>query len=622
MSNPPQQNESHRLEWNNEEGAALVIALLAVVLMTIMGMVLLEVLRGGAVQAVSTEAGIQAEAIAQKGLDDTLAQIRRAVAAGETNGDALQNSKTRYRNRINEVESQLSSILTAFDDEIGTGSKAGNGKVVRANRGSYRIDILSVETVNPEAANKPITYPDFPYVRKFVIQSVGTIDSHPGRTVTKQMTAYVSTINPVFRYPVSSGGDLKLNGTPYVVGDVIVRGNSLHVRNEAMFVGASGTKFGVQTGLPALRGFIRVNGDGTTADENKKYTLQTDIETTSADVMEPNYFTPLYFPLEDPKLDFDTMVDVGAYVADKLEKSNQRLTGNFGEKHLDEVDYEVTNATKSTSILYTNMWVAYQGRVTVDPGASAGDGDVFVNNGTLTMFDPSSARSDDDPVLSLRRGSLYVRSTDPNLVAGDFRGEISIDEDKFVAVQGNVSLNNGFKFMQGTMYIDGDLKIIGDITLQGTVYVNGNVELKEMRSINKPDAGQTNKIPLIIIASGEIVLGNNTNENNANDQIRAFLYSQQGLKLYGVLSRLKLTGGVHGEDEVELNAVRGELTGGSIVNEYEGRWNGSVPEPQINLPADRSRLQIIYDNALYDQPPAGIPTMNDFNVFAKDIQYK
>ena len=196
---------------HNEEGSALVIALLAVVLMTMMGLILMSVLRGGAIQAATTESGVQAEAIAQKGLDDTLAQIRRAVANGESIGG------TNYRNRVRNVENQLSLMLPFIDREVGTelNPKDGNGEIVAAKKGNYQIDILLAKTIrNPEAPIKPLASPDLPYVRKFIISSRGIMEGHPSKIVTKQMTVYVSTINPVFRYPVSSGGDLVLNGTP------------------------------------------------------------------------------------------------------------------------------------------------------------------------------------------------------------------------------------------------------------------------------------------------------------------------------------------------------------------------------------------------------------------------
>lgn len=620
----PQDDMTLHQESTGEEGSALVIALLAVVMMTILGMVLLDVLRGGAVQAVSTEAGIQAEAIAQKGLDDTVAQIRRAVAIGESLGDGITgNGKTKYRNRMTQVEQQLSSILPYLDRHVGTSESDWNdenGEVVNANRGSYRIDLLAYPAINPEALGKPVTYPDYPYVRKFDIRSRGTIDGNPGKVVTKQMTVYVSTINPVFRYPVSSGGDLLLNGTPYVLGDILVRGSSLQVKDEALFIGSSGTRFGIETGLPALRGFIRVVGDGDPLIGTKRYNkTSVNTGTESSELPLPAFFTEQYFPLEDPTLDVDTEIDVDNYVLDKLDaaKLQARLDTGFGEQNVDLPDPELYNTTKTKSILYDNMWVTYQGQVTVNPSAGEPNGDVFVNNGTLTLYDPT-AREDDNPYLTLKRGSLYVRSQDRNLVAADLRGTLEIDDDRFVAVKGNVTLNNGFKFPRGTMYIDGDLKIIGDITLQGTVYVKGNVELKEMTSINR-EAGQTNLIPLIVVASGEIVLGNNSNAND--DQVRAFLYSQKGLKLYGVISKLNLLGGVHGETGVELNAVRGELTGGGTITEYSGRWTGPVPEGQSNLSYDKARLQILYDKKLFDQPPAGIPTTQQFHVFGKDVLY-
>ena len=208
-------------------------------------------------------------------------------------------------------------------------------------------------------------------------------------------------------------------------------------------------------------------------------------------------------------------------------------------------------------MLYNDQWVTVDGEVNVKDAASATtEADVFVNNGVFTM-------ANDNSKLNLINGSLYVKSPDSNLIAADLRGELSLAAGKFAAVDGNVTLNNGFRFPKGTMYIKGDLKIIGNVWLQGTVYVDGNVELKQMTSINKEDEGSSGATltPLIVIASGEIVLGNSTNAGDEN--VRAFFYTKQGIRLYGVMSKLKLIGGIHGgAGGVELNAVRCDLTSG------------------------------------------------------------
>lgn len=626
MNTPIDDNDDLQLGSKNEEGSALVIALLAVVLMTILGLVLMEVLRGGAIQAATTESAVQAEAIAQKGLDDTLAQIRSAVAKGEMLGG------TNYRSRIQNVEEQLSLILPFIDKQVGNGpadAKDNNGEIVPAHKGTYQIDILSAKTLNnPESPVKPVTYPDFPYVRKFEIRSRGLIDGSPSKQITKQMTVYVSTINPVFRYPVSSGGDLSLNGTPSIIGDILVSAGNLNIRDEALFTGStsstSRSKYGVQTGLPSIRGFIKVQGDGDTV-EPKKFNLTnsdgfTEFPpiTKSSDLVQPSYFAAQSFPLEDPTLDVDVNVDVQEYVSNKtnIDLTN-KLAALGGYKEPDPSLLEVPlfyNLNKST--LYNDQWVTVQGSVQVrDNTTPTSEADLFINNGILAIEGTNSN-------LTIGRGNLYVKSPDSNLVAADLRGKLTLDSGKFVAVDGNVTINNGFEFPQGSMYIKGDLKIIGDIRLQGTVYVDGNVELKEMKSINKMRAGDTAQIPLIIVASGEIVLGNNTNAED--EEIRAFFYTKKDIRLYGVISKLNLTGGLHGGTGVELNAVRGDLTsgGGSSVTRYQGasNWNREVPEIQLNN-TKPSRLQIFYDNALYDASPNGIPTTNSFNVFVKDIQY-
>ncbi|MGG1515062.1 hypothetical protein ABE504_06595 [Paenibacillus oryzisoli] len=610
---------------SNEEGSALVIALLAVVLMTVMGLILMGVLRGGAIQAATTESGVQAEALAQKGLDDTLAQIRRAVSYGEAIGG--EDSRSRIRN----VETQLSLVLPFIDKHVGHGSNPedGNGEETQANKGKYQIDILSAATLsNPEAPLRPVTMPDSPYVRKFLIRSRGMMEGHPAKVVTKQMTVYVSTINPVFRYPVSSGGDLVLNGTPFITGDVYAASHVM-IRDEALFTGATSgstrSKYGVQTGLPAIRGFIRVNGDEDTADPKKFNLTNADGFTenppiaSSSDIVQPAYFAPQYFPLEDPTLDSDVEVNVSDYVAHKTDTELQaKLAALGGYKEPDPAVLEVPLFYDlNKSMLYNDQWLTVQGQVNVKDTSSPGaEADVFVNNGVVAMDGPNAS-------IMISNGSLYIKSPDSNLVAADLQGKLTLDPGKYVAVDGNVTMNNGFEFPQGSMYIKGDLKIIGDIRLQGTVYVDGNVELKEMTSINKMKATDSAPIPLIVIASGEIVLGNNSNAGD--EEVRAFFYSLKGIRLYGVMSKLMLMGGIHGgAGGVELNSVRGDLTSGigSTVTRYQGAasWTKEVPEVQLNN-TKPSRLQIFYDDNLYDMPPDGIPTTDTIGVFVKNVQY-
>lgn len=604
-----------------EEGAALVIALLAVVFMTIMGVVLIRVLGGGLVQAATSEAGIQAETIAQKGLDDALAMIRRAVDQGVVTGN--------YRESVRGVQAMLDIASQSLDPKPDDDNA---GLVKQAQRGSYEIDILTDEVkINPEAAQpKPVTNPDYPYVRKFVIRSKGTIDRRPKAEAAKEMTVYVSSINPVFRYPLSTRGNLTLNGSPTIVGDVLVREGNLTVRNEAGFIGAAGTLYGFLTDFPALRGFLRVDGKAAGSFKYFKDDLESG-EHLESEKLQSGYFSK-YFPLEDPTLKYDQSVGIEAYVSEKSRKFDERKDGLFDKTVNQGIGQTIEGTYAETgSIKYAGQSVALSGTYTLK--AKADDqipDDFLIDEGYLIMNETGDINKP-EPELNLENGSLYIRySQSSQLVAADLRGTLSIPEDKFAFIDGDVVLNNGFYFPRGSMYINGNLRIIGDIRLEGTVYVNGNVELKEMRSINKQKNPADDPSPLIVIASKNIVLGNNTNQNNA--EIRAFMYSKQNLQLYGVLSRLNITGGIHGEEDgltgsgIELNAVRGELAGdgqGQRPKTYAGNdWTGSgIDSNQKGLEPADSRLRITYDHNLYDKPPSGIPIIDGFDVFVQQIRY-
>lgn len=633
----PESTENDASVQHPEEGSALVIALLAVVVMTILGLVLMDVLRGGQVQAATSEAHIQAEAIAQKGLDDALTVIRDAVAKGSTGT---------YREKIANTDLYLDAAIGVLDHSVGSDEQHpndNNGEVVSANKGSYQIDVISQTKVTPINAtdstkDEPITNPDFPYSRKLIIHSRGTIGNQPETVVAKTMTVYVSSINPVFRYPVSSGQGLGMNGSPYVIGDLLVRGGNVNISNEAQFVGSAQSRYGILSGLPAVRGFLRVDGDPVTLP--KRYFLKKDnIDQTPSSSLDPGFFTSKYFPLEDPTLDNDLPVDIEGFVNQKVFTDlNQRYANksSFDETYagsFDQLGYTLNASSSHNSMLFDGQWLSVFGdkannqKVTIAPKTSGGTADLFVEDGVLSMERTTIGGKTQDPDLAITNGNLYIRSYDSNLIAADLRGKLEMDKDNYLAIQGNVTLNDGFEFPQGSMYIKGDLKVIGNITLQGTVYVDGNVELKEMKSINKKVQPTDDPSPLIIAASGDIVLGNNTNSANGDEEIRAFLYSERGMRLYGVISKLNLTGGVHGSQGVELNAVRGDLDQSTGVKPNVrtiagSPWAGpTVLSGQDTMAANTSRLQIVYDNNLYDKPPSGIPTMNALNVFVKETQF-
>jgi hypothetical protein len=573
---------------SSEKGAALLIALLAVMMMALLGLVLLEVLRGGLTQAASSEARIQAEALAQKGLDDSLALIRHAVEQGNQAPD--------YRTRIDAVHTALGEYLASSPGSPGGTTVLGflKDNKAEASRGSYSIRVVQAENklVLPLAVP---TSPDSPYVYKVVIESTGRSGTQREVSVGKKMTVYISTINPVFRYPVSSSGDMALNGAPAITGDVFVNGG-LSVTGRAQFVTSRNHIIG--SDYPSLKGFVKVNGGS--------YTYKMDGVIKAG--FENGFFSK-HIPFVDASLPAAVDVDVQSIVEAKSSAApgsaiSLRGTRGFGQLigAAGIEDYPLNTHPANQSLRLDNRWAFLNGKLTLAPGG--GDpGGIWINQGGLYLN--SSAE------LLMSKGSLYIANDDPNMVAAHLGGTLGLEPGEFAAIRGNVTLYNGFELKQGVMYIAGDLKIIGNVSLNGTLYVDGNVELKEMTALNSTGA-------LVIAAQGNMVLG-----NNASDQkIRSFLYSNSDMGLYGVKSKLDIRGGIHGKN-VALNAVRGEvgtgLTHTDAVPPAAFQFL-SETEQKLLAPSD-SRLRIEYDSQLYEDPPSGIPTIDRVQVYVSQIQF-
>lgn len=89
---------------------------------------------------------------------------------------------------------------------------------------------------------------------------------------------------------------------------------------------------------------------------------------------------------------------------------------------------------------------------------------------------------------------------------------------------------------------------------------------------------------------GDIKIRNNSLYQDNPSNIKGFFYSEGALEMFGVGSNIKIEGGVSAR-RIVLNAIRGKFSGSKKVDDdyYEGQAS------QLNLPPEKSRLQIIYD---------------------------
>ncbi|WP_040952338.1 pilus assembly PilX family protein [Gorillibacterium massiliense] len=569
----------------SQRGAALVVAMLTIVVMMGLGLMLLQIVQGGLVHSSLVEGKVKAETMAQNGLDEALAAIQNAV-------DAANDSHTDYFDRVDASKTNVNTVIGEL--------KAPNSKTMGAGTYSWRIyRKINADGSIDNQADQPLVKPDknndrfphVPYVQRLMIESTGKWQVSASNkaiwpVVTKRMIVYVSTIEPVFRYSLVSHGDMMLNGAPYIVGNLLVdkadKNNkpadgpaddpsTLLLSDIAHYFIVSGSDQTVSgTKGPSLRGFFRVTG----ADDNDDLGRKKAQKFTGAS----------FYPIYDTSLATRSSFTNGDYLTVR-----------------DYVNDAIADAEKWTTTpwLSPNSWP----EANEYPISKSNTGNWITKDGGLDI--PSTGK------LSVTGGSVAILNGSGITVA-DLRGTVDIPDGGLI-VEGDAVFTD--LTLTGNVFIRGNLYINGTLEANGTIYVDGDVELKNAKSINV-----LNKKSIVIAASGNISFSDtNTDANvkscgkDSSNCFRSYLYSEKSMNLYGVKSQLMIQGGVRGKD-VTLNAIRGDF-------KYNAETD-TLNEPNqddSDLTEKTSRLQILYDDNLYDDPPQGIPVTDTVNVYVKSI---
>lgn len=597
--------------WRSEAGAAMILALLALTLMSLMGMIVLRILNQGFVHTSSAEARIHAEMLAQVGIDEVNAIVQSAVKTGNQNTD--------YRGKVTNTVDNIKHALEAISGTAISSFPTTVEYEVETNQGTYKVEITSQVISNPNDKDLIAYVPDYPYVQEIKVTSTGESRRfRPGVRVSKEMTIYVSTINPVFRYPISADGELILNGASHIVGNVYVdnlnnASGNVTISNKARFITNINQQHTIQSGTASMEGFIQAAGKYMVEDQYGNM-RERDFEREFFQHRKPfsdEYLTPAeVIDVEETVANIIGNTDLINEMITQIADSRSRSPDGFGAEIIGN------GTTINNGIHFRSVWVEAQGDLVVKGNLLIEDGTLFMSSGANVVFEP----------ISDSKSSLYVKYDDPNLIAAYLTGNLSVPDGEFVAIDGNVIMNNlNFK---GTMFVNGQLKIIGDLNIEGSVYVVGDIEMKEMNSINEQVSEDAASV--VLVSWGKIILSDNLTDPDAASRIRAFLYSaSDDMDLYGVISKLEIIGGVHGR-KVTLNAVRGESSKESrpgLIVHPSGYYFDADQDSLMSVDGNgnrtiRSRLQVKQDLSLYTNPPIGIPITEEVNLFIQEITYK
>ncbi|WLR46116.1 hypothetical protein LC065_10890 [Halobacillus litoralis] len=550
-----------------EDGYVLVTVLIMFVIFSILGLSLMSYTIGSQQFSSANTDFIETKADAEMTVQEAQAYIMKGV-------DEINDDLTEATPGLGGVISKINRVIHQAERNLGEKGVIKK-KILKDGKTGVFLQRVDIE-VDVEESDKTL-------VRTFTI----------------------STIADVFRYGAVTPGNMKLNGAPFIKGDVFV-GNDLRLHNKAYFISEYGRW--ANTSYPSIQGDLSVKG---------RYEIHGWFWDWRISEEELNSYFEIKPRIVDENPDVAPL-DVIEYIAEKRNDPMGDITTRGYSGNIDEVDgYQVIKkgyerqgkSPKAPDRFYGDTYI--RGDLKLQGSNLKVDGNLIVD-GELIIESEGNVESS----LTVE-GSIYVHEN------AELTGTIILPEDKFMYVNGypknencngNNSQNNKCGIyisdltFQGSLYTNHEIDIREDLNMNGTLYTRLGGRIENLSN----ESGGT----LVVVSEGELTIANNNLYNNEPKVIHAFFYTNSDLDIYGVGSNLKIRGGVYGRN-VTLNAVKGS----SSDDYFHGSTNFSssrdplyVQNNQESINPQLSRLTIEYTQELILNPPDGIPTVDKVTV--------
>lgn len=546
---------------HNENGYALFLSLLVILLFSLLTMLLLSVVVSGAKKNVIREHHVQAGELAEKGVEHLTSQIQKDLEdmVGEKGGIKRSLYLDEIQKYLNETHQCKQSVHT-----------------VESATGKYAVCIESWRHVNgdPDSLRKEVT-----------INSRGYVD---GKWKELKATILVgaSDIPDALNYAlgahrscsgnkdcIDGEGNLFLHGGAVIYGDMKVDGNIItsnraHAILSDKSVWVDSLFPGVFPGPKSKEARLILGGD--------IYTFSRPPNSYDAHIKNNRFSSGIYKKANHINEAFENPPKV-------LKRIPAREAINITEKENSyKLDFHDPSVVKiqNTTIKNTNYsgkkvfpyrWNnRTDGNYTLEGDNTFGR---FATDGNLIIINKENRFR----TTNIEQG-MYVKG---NLEIGnkDIR-----DTDYNIGKYQKIRLN-------GPIYVNGNLTIKGaDAEINSIIYVNGNVTIRNARinglNVNGYDGS------LIIFANQAINIANISVNQDEPSNIKGFFYSEDALEMYGVGSNIKIDGGISAK-RIVLNAIRGRASDSHF---HGAQYRGDKYFEGVNGQKSRqSRLQVVYN---------------------------
>ncbi|WP_410512585.1 hypothetical protein PaeBR_21895 [Paenibacillus sp. BR2-3] len=558
-----------------EQGSSLILVMFVILLLTILGLSVLSAAVGGAQRTETRENDVQSLHLAEKTLDEGVAYITANLnglvdRSADMSKDQLEDSIQVFLDTLNDKKSGLMTTTTL-------------------EGGSSRIMDAEWEIPDPAKPNQ------------YQITLTSQADLNGVQRNLKQVI-YVDTFPDFLNYTLGSEGDLTINGSPEINGNIYAGGQLIFDKQVKYMYGGVPNTYTSQS-------YAVLNGEAHVQSlNNVVYYYTDDRKPLTAGQAEGVTGT---IPQNQVKIRSQrkfVQVNVKESFIDKvveaMEDSNARPDRQLIRAALDNGGLAAYLKNKDFKELTESNLI----RPVLTDNTEAGKAKYEVDKTNyLGLL---------DSLGSLRESVIY----DGNLTLNDQDVSKIIYESKedssgkhWFIVDGDLNIesfnSNIPAKIKANMLVTGKVTIRGVAEFDSTVYVLEEDSDSSNYSTTVEDADITGLggRQLVLLSQGPILFNRLTAFKGSVTPIAAFFYTDSSAELYGVGSIFSLRGGFFAKENLTIYAVRGEALAGT---------------GQINVTENPNlvRFKAEYDNTVFSAQNAGLPRVKAINIRVGDLE--
>lgn len=556
----------------NEQGYTLLAVLLVVLVFTVLGFSILSASIGGAKRTEIRETDIDTNLTAIKNLNEAVAYIRATIDTRYTSDMTI----SQYNDLINELEENSQYNFT---------------------KETSVLDIADISLATDENSNKLYDLDVNKYFTR-VLQVTSTVNK---QTYTK--VVYITGMPSFLKYALGSREHLTLNGSVYVQEGNLYANTGLTVTNTAKYIYNGDNKLR-ETTLPSFTNtanqYLFLESDATKI----KLCTESCYKGGSFDKLEATKFQAAFSPY-DPILS---------------EEDSEFIDVNVPKTFLEKLEEAGIIPTSTAPILITES-DASNNNVKIIKRITNEQTLVRTEDGEITEL---PVIKNDEPGI---KSYFYNADRDKNQTVFIDTNNLFVDDSRWLIIKGNAtfeSIGSGTMTVKANILVTGDVYIRGKVAFDSTMYVLGDT------FIDNANIQGVEEQQLILMTQGKLELSkvNVPRASSINSEpeptfIKAYLYTAKTANVsteeaistvYAVGSRIHIEGGLFANDNLEINAFRGQTVLDDSKDDLQ------FTEDQANVEA--SRFIIKYNNKIFSQQIQGLPKVEKLEVVTDLIEEK